>query len=303
MLTLPTTTSRSRLVWLPLLLCLSFYVPFAAAESTAQKAHDFALELRGQAAATVQKAQDRLSVAESDLRVAQAVLRDSTLANDREAIDISEAAVAEARLGMSDARNLLKRAQALLAQRERTVQEMAFWTGSNRPVGALVVPVEGEVRVRQADGSYRSTVLGSAQAGERIETAAGSKARLFVADGSGEIQLNENTAFTVVEDDGVSGFVGELEYGYGRFLKGVKAKLGKKFQVRTPSVAIAVRGTRFEVAASAESTWVGVSEGVVSVTTLAGEPAVEIAAGTQRRYLKGQGFLPPEPLAPAGGRQ
>ena len=234
--------------------------------------------------------------------MAQAVLRDSTLANDREAIDISEAAVAEARRGVSDARNLLKRAQALLAQRERTVQEMAFWTGSNRPVGALVVPVEGDVRVRLADGTYRSAVLGAARAGESIETGAGGKARLFVADGSGEIQLNGNTAFTVMEDDGVSGFVGELQYGYGRFFKMLKAKMSK-FEVRTPSAALAVRGTRFEVAASAESTWVGGSEGVVSVTPLTGEPAVEIAAGTQRRYLKGQGFLPPEPLAPAGSRQ
>lgn len=303
MLNLTTTTSRSRFSWLPLLLCLSFYAPFAAAESTAQKAHDFALELRGQAAAMLQKAQDRLSIAEADLRVAQAVLCDSTLANDREAIDISEAAVAEARLGVTDAQNLLKRAQALLAQREQTVQEMAFWTGSNRPVGALVVPVEGAVRVRLADGTYRSTVLGAVRAGESIETAAGGKARLFVADGSGEIQLNENTAFTVREDDGVSGFVGELQYGYGRFIKGLRAKMSGKFEVRTPSVAIAVRGTRFDVQADADSTLVRVSEGVVLVTPVAGEQAVEIVAGTQRRYIKRSGFLAPEPLEQKGGRQ
>ncbi len=294
---------KTRLALLPILLCLFIYSPISSAEGTAQKALAFAIQLNEQAAASVQKALDRVSIAESDLRVAQAVLRDSTLANDKEAISMSEVAVAESRLGVEDAQKLLRRARALLVARERTVQEMTFWTDSNRPVGALVVPVEGEVRVRQRDGSYRATVLGAARAGESIETMAGGKARLFVADGSGEIQLNESSAFTVVEDDVVSGFLGELKYGYGRFIKGIKLKMGSKFEVRTPSVVIAVRGTRFEVQADADTTLVRVSEGVVSVMSVAGEQAFEVAAGTQRRYISGRGFLPPEPLAPEGGGQ
>ncbi|MDD2700890.1 MAG: FecR family protein [Sideroxydans sp.] len=281
---------KSKLVWLPVLLCLSLYPPLSSAESTAQKALSFATELREQAAAAVQKAQDRLSVAESDLRIAQSVLRDSQLANDKEAVSISEMAVTESRRGVADAQKLLQRARTLLAERERSVQDMRFWTESNRPVGALVVPVEGEVRVRRPDGTYRDTVLGAAQAGDRIETAAGGRARLFVADGSGEVQLNGNTAFTVVQDDVASGFLGELEYGYGRFIKGLRAKVGRKFEVRTPVAALAVRGTRFEVEAKAETTWVGVSEGVVAVTLPSGD-MVEVAAGTQRRCSKQQGCL------------
>lgn len=290
---------KNSIVLLPVLFCLSLYSPLSSAESTAQKALAFATELREQAAMSVRKAQDRLSVAESDLRIAQAVLRDSTLANDKEAVSISEMAVSESRRGVADAQKLLQRARTLLAERERSVQEMRFWTESNRPVGALVVPVEGDVRVRRPDGTYRAAVLGAARAGERIETAAGGSARLFVADGSGEVQLNGNTAFTVVQDDVASGFLGELEYGYGRFIKGLKAKMGRKFEVHTPVAALAVRGTRFEVAADSEAMWVGVSEGVVAVTLPSGE-AVDVAAGTQRRCDQRQGCLPAEAWDAAG---
>jgi len=116
--------------------------------------------------------------------------------------------------------------------------------------------------------------------GERVETAKGATARLFVAGGDAEVALAENSAFIVTQDTPDSDFEGLLNNGLMRMRAWVRSK-GKKFEVRTPSAVTSVRGTDFSVATSARGDRVQVFEGVVAVMPAAGGKAVLVQAGEE----------------------
>lgn len=284
-----------KLIVLAATLAIGSIAQIAQAESVADKAASFAKTLRDDAANTVQIALDRVSSAESALRIAQAVSRDAHQVNEREAIRVATEAVAVAKQGLVDAEQLLKRARSLLTARENTVEEMKLWIHARRKIGALVVPIEGDVRVLKSGGSYGNALLGAVLAGERIETGPNSRARLFVSDGHGEIDLKENSLFTVLENDLVTGFSGALDKGFAR-LRTLQGYLEKKFEVRTPTAVTSVRATDFAVKILENGELVQVFKGVVTVTPSSGGDTIDVQAGTQRRYLNGQGFLPAEPL-------
>ena len=268
----------------------------ANAESVADKAVSFAKTLRDDAANTVQIALDRVASAEVDQRIAQAISREAYQAKDKEALSVATQAVAEAKQGLVEAEQLLKRARDLLAARDHTMKKMELWVDSKKRVGALVVPIEGDVRVLKPDGSSRATPLSSVQAGDKIETGSHSRVRLFVADGNGEIDLKENSSFKVVENDWVNGFSGVLERGFSRLRMVTQDFLRKKFEVRTIAFVGAARGTDFALKVEKNGEMIQVFQGTVIVTPLSGGDPFEVEAGTQRRFLYGQGFLQPEPL-------
>lgn len=268
----------------------------AQAESITKNALGFAQTMRDNAANTVQVALGRVAAAESDLRAAQDASLEARRVNDREAAGVAAEAVAVAKQGLGEAQQFLKRSRALLAYRERTVEQMKLLSQSGRKIDALAVPVEGDVRVLKSDGSHSTAMHGAVLAGERIETGPNGKVRLFVGGGHGEIELKESSSFTVLENDPATGFSSALHSGVARLRALAQHYLGKKFEVRTPSAVTSVRGTEFAVTVLKDGDLIQVFEGVVTVSPSSGGEPADVQAGTQRRYLNGQGLLPAEPL-------
>jgi len=88
-----------------------------------------------------------------------------------------------------------------------------------------------------------------------------------------------------------------LARGFGR-LRVALLKYSNKFEVRTPSIAIAVRGTDFSILASPTLTRIEVFKGVVQVRALEGTQTVEVHAGESCEALKDGGIQP----VPCAGR-
>ena len=239
-------------------------------------AHAEALQTR--ALGSVAAAQRALADAQADLRVVRSIEADARQARDRAAITVAAEAAQQALALERETRRNLDLARELLNTRGRQLQDLRGWTRADRRPRAVMVVESGEV-VHHTLGGYRPRDMAPVQAGERIETGPGARARLFVAGGDAEVALGENSAYTVTQDDAAGDFVAQLESGLMRLRGLAKAKLGRKFEVRTPSVAIAVRGTDFSVARPPAGDRVQVHRGVVAVTPVAGGAEVLLQAG------------------------
>jgi ferric-dicitrate binding protein FerR (iron transport regulator) len=274
----------------------------AWADSAVQHAVAFAEALQEEAAVSVVVARDRVAEAESTLRIAQSAADYAGRANDREAMAVAAKAVSEGKQHLREAEQFLSRAKALLATRVRTSEQLREITRGSTSTKAVAVPIESEVRQVSRGGDVHSNLSSWLEAGDRIETGPNGKARLFVAGGDGDVELSKNSSFTIMNDS-AEVFQGDLERGIAHLTHKLKVFMINKFakfEVRTPSAVLGVRGTDFTVEVLSDGTRVQVYEGIVSVTPSVGGDPVDVFAGTQRRYVNGQGFLPAEPLdAPA----
>ena len=250
---------------------------------------------RDAALGAVLVARKRVEAAESDLTVSRNVERDIRNGKDAAALAVVREAVTVSEQGLAEAQGLLKRAQALLSGQEKSlaaVRKSVADNGSNR---ALVIPMNGEVR-RKMFGNYTdadpSTPL---QPGESVEVGPNASAQIFVAGGNAEVALSQNSSFTITRDEADGSFDALLARGFGR-LRVALLKYSNKFEVRTPSIAIAVRGTDFSVLASPTLTRIEVFKGVVQVRALEGTQTVEVHAGESCEVLKDGGIQPVHPL-------
>ncbi|MCD6311561.1 MAG: FecR domain-containing protein [Elusimicrobia bacterium] len=98
--------------------------------------------------------------------------------------------------------------------------------------------------------------------GDKIKTAKKARAVMNFISGV-EIEVNENTEFTIKLSERQGGKREEMDMILGEILS--KVRKGADYSVRTPQVVTAVRGTKFGVRASANSTEVYVLEGQVDV--------------------------------------
>lgn len=256
-------------------------------------AHAEALQTR--ALAAVAAAERALAQAESDLRVVHGIEADARRARDPAALHVAGEAVREAQALERETRRNLDLARELLNARGRQLHELRGWTRADRRPRALLVAESGEVR-HITPGGYEPPDLPPLRAGETVRTGPDGRARLFISGGDAEVALGANSAYTVTQDDAQAGFVGQLESGLMRLRALIKNKLGKKFEVRTPSAVTSARGTDYSVARTPDGDVVRVHEGVVAVTPPVGGEEVLLRAGEQLRVPLQGAWPAPQPF-------
>jgi ferric-dicitrate binding protein FerR (iron transport regulator) len=261
-----------------LLLALSLACGAAQAADALDRAIAHAEALQTRALGSVAAAERALADAQADLRVVRGIEADARRVRDSATITVAAEAAQQAQALERDTQRNLNLARAILDTRSRQLHDLRSWTRADRRPRAVVVVESGEVR-HHAQGGYIPRDMAPVQAGERIETGPGARARLFVSGGDAEVALGANSSYTVTQDDAAGNFVAQLETGLMRLRGLVKAKLGRKFEVRTPSIAIAVRGTDFSVARTPAGDRVQVYSGVVAVTPVAGGAERLLQAG------------------------
>lgn len=278
-----------------LLLCA--LVQPAHADSAGARALAWAESQRDAALGAVAVAQRRLDAAESDLAVSRTVERDISGSKDTAAQAVAREAVSVSERGVLDARALLQRARALLSHWQDTIASIKTFIAKNSSSTALVVPAEGKVRHVMKNGATFDTdgIQAPPRSGETVVAGPGSSARVFTAGGHAEIVLTQNSSLTITRDEADDSFEALLNEGFARIRVQAK-KYSRKFEVRTPTVAVAVRGTDFSVRTAPSGSRVEVFESTVLVTPAQGGEGVEVHAGEGCDILNEGGIQPVRPL-------
>lgn len=277
----------------PFLFCL-VAGPARAADAL-DRAIAHAQHLQAQALGAVAAAERAAADAQADLRVAHGIEADARRARDQAAIGVAAEAVQQAQALERETRRNLDLARTLLATRSKTLENLQGWTRAQRRPQAVLVEEGGAVRHR-TPGGYEPKDVAALRAGETIQTGPDGRARLFVAGGDGEVALGANSSYTLTRDDASGTFEARLDEGLMRLRLLIKGRYGRKFEVRTPTAILAVRGTDYSVHRTAEGDVVKVYSGEVAVTPVAGGAEVLLQAGEQLT-VPPQGAWPvPQPL-------
>jgi ferric-dicitrate binding protein FerR (iron transport regulator) len=229
---------------------------------------------------TIRKTNDLIRQAQKLRKPEVEVVARRALAKTMEAKKKNEWQLKKAQEGIPRVRNIL-----------------AKTIGQEAKIQAVVSHISGLAMCRKKDAddwidlNSKSGVY--LEPGDEIRTASG-RVELRMLEGEGTLTVGPFTQFTMRKP----GVGAELIDLYEGAIKALVQKLGNrcnKFKVRTPSVAIAVRGTQFLVNVDAENTTeIVVLDGTVEVSGLSGKKTVFVEAGQMIRAQKG-GDLP-EPL-------
>lgn len=140
---------------------------------------------------------------------------------------------------------------------------LATATASTRaPAETVVRKVSGTVEIGRGEPpQWQPLVLGArVEPAERVRT--GADGRVELAVDAGTLRVHENSLLTLPPAEAGLDRV-ELEAGYSLF--DVLRREGHRFEVRTPTVVVSVKGTRFGVETGGEVGAVTVYRGVVGV--------------------------------------
>ena len=149
---------------------------------------------------------------------------------------------------------------------------------------AVVGGLRGEVFVKSASGMVRIGPNYIMRQGDEIRTGKHSRVELMLIDGS-RIRLGPESVFQVEELQQRLGF----RLTVGKFRAWVRRSMSRRFRVRTPSVAVAVRGTEFAVSEAVAGALVEVFRGEVEAVPVAGGETVLIRAGWRLHLSSGGG--------------
>jgi len=259
------------------LLILSAWVEISAAEA-GTRAIEWALAERDAAREAVSSAEKRVDAAQNDLRIARGMQNDPQILKDPDAAAVAREAATVSQQGLREAEVLLERSRALLRHNERLLVSVREAVSSTKGATSVLIPLSGEVR-RSYNGiaSVRDTSA-PLRAGERVDVGAGGSAKLFIAGGEGEVDLGENSSFSI-SHEGVGGFEALLSEGFAHVRAKLKKYFGKKFEVRTPAAVCAVRGTEFTLRHHPHGSRIEVLEGTVSVRSSLKDDEAEVHEG------------------------
>lgn len=149
---------------------------------------------------------------------------------------------------------------------------------------AVVGALRGEVFVKTASGMVRIGPRYIMRQGDEIRTGKHSRIELALVDGS-RIRLGPESVFKAEELQKKLTF----RLTVGKFRAWVKRAMSRRFRVRTPNVAVAVRGTEFAVSEGAAGALVEVFRGEVEAMPVAGGETVLIRAGWRLHLSRGGG--------------
>lgn len=269
----------------------------AQAADALDRAIAYAESQQTQALGAVAVAERAVAEAQADLRVVRGIEADARRARDQAAITVAAEAAQQAQALERETERNLTLARSLLDMRVKTLANLRSWTRADRRPRAVLVADSGQVR-HITPGGYEPPDLPAMRAGDTVKTGPDGRARLFVSGGDGEVALGANSSYTVNKDDAAGNFVSQLDDGLMRLQLLIKKKVGKKFEVRTPTAAIAVRGTDYSASVSAAGTVVKVYSGEVAITPAAGGNDILLKAGEQLSVPVQGPWPAPQPLSP-----
>lgn len=276
--------------WLLVLFAFFLSIQVLYAAKPGDQAIAWAVIERDRALGTVMAAEKRVDAAETDLRISRSVEQDIRSFKDSEALAVAREAVSVSEQGIKEANVLLKRARELLIRQENVLISIQSAVEAGGADKAMIVPLSGEVRRSYHGGQVTSDFPSQLRAGERVEVGARSSAKLFIARGDAEVDLTEKSSFTVTRDDTSESFEAVLNEGFAHIKAKLKNYFGKKFEVRTPTAVVAVRGTDFSIRNIEGGSRIEVSEGVVWIRLPEKENGVEVHAGEGCTVLKDGGI-------------
>lgn len=234
----------------------------------------------------IAEAEERARKVESSIRQAETAMQLAREEKDQEALAIA-----------TEARNLgqqtLGRAQARTRALQKQQGEVSALLGrAGSTEGAFhALDVKGEVFVKTKLGYVKVGPGFELRRGEEVRTGKHGELMLQVDSNGSKIRLHPNTVFIRSERD-ESTF--ELSVGT---LKAWAVRVSqRRFSVRTSTSAVAVRGTEFEVRATAQATETRVYSGQVEVTPLAGGESILVGEGQKLIVEKSGKVSGPHPL-------
>lgn len=250
-----------------------------AAPQWGERAVALATDLRNNAAKAVTRAKDRIAAAEADISLARSAETSARNSSNADALTVAREAVAVSEEDLQLAHQYLKTAASFLAEREQVLADVQKNVSTqNEAARGMIVPEKGNIRRFAADGTPVTDFSQPLRTGERITTDAGGQARLFLAKGDAEVDLQGSSSLSIQQDDD-KGFLAGLDEGIARFNARLKAWANKKFAVRTPAAVCAVRGTEFIVTTHGSKTTIKVLTGNVVVTPSGGKDTMTMKAG------------------------
>lgn len=143
-----------------------------------------------------------------------------------------------------------------------------------------VVFVEGAAKLITGGGAAEALVAGQPVTGG-VAIATSEDGRVVVARRGDSITVLPNSRMTIPPHSGEEGS-GVLQ-SLGRLLFRMESRESRDFEVKTPHLAAAIKGTIFTVDVDADESAVSVSEGVVLVTANASGDSVHVGAGQRVR--------------------
>lgn len=181
---------------------------------------------------------------------------------DKEAILVSQQAIEKDRIAIDKVNARIKELNTRLGLVERADKYLKNDAGKNMDLAVL--EIKGDVRVTRKGvaEAVKLTQDSQIRAGDEIKTGKDSIVVLTTLDGS-SVELRENSVF-LVEENSMDSCLTNLNIGMVK--SKVERILKRRYVVRTPTVAVAVRGTEFEVEVDNKGlTQVKVIEGDVEV--------------------------------------
>ncbi|MBK9795595.1 MAG: FecR domain-containing protein [Holophagaceae bacterium] len=211
-------------------------------------------------------------------------------ATARQALAASQAALDKRRLQRAKAEGAVVRVQ----------QGLQLLGTGTAPIRALPLAIRGEALVVTKDGSRQALGMGRPwlEPGDTLVTGPNGRVELEAFEGQATLVVGPDTRVAIPLGDDPS-----LQSEYGTFIGKWKARADRRFTVRTQTIVLAVRGTRFlvETQPQGNATCL-VLEGTVDVSDREGKVTRPITVGQRLRipgnHVPGQPLPEPETVDP-----
>ena len=185
------------------------------------------------------------------------------------------------------------RAQKLGYQKRlREIDTLLGRGADDSSAATRALDMKGDVYLKTKLGYVKIGLDFKFRKGEEIRTGPTGELVLQLDESGSRIHLGPDSAFTRLnnEDSGFELSVGKLK---AAIVRGVGTR---RFSVRTETASVGVRGTEFEILATAEATETRVYSGQVEVTPLKGQESVLVGAGQKVVVDKSGKVIGPYPL-------
>ncbi|MBK8791753.1 MAG: FecR domain-containing protein [Holophaga sp.] len=216
-----------------------------------------------------------------------------TAAGTHEAQATARQALAASRTALDKRRLQQVKAEGAVVRVQQALQLLGTGTA---PIRALPLAIQGEAFVVTKDGSHHALGMDRPwlEPGDRLVTGPTGRVELEAFDGQATLVVGPETRLTIPQGDEPS-----LQSEYGKFIGKWKARADRKFTVRTQTIVLAVRGTRFLVEARPQGNVTClVLEGTVDVSDREGKVSRPVTAGQRLRipstHVPGQPLPEPE---------
>lgn len=241
----------------------------------------------GQLGDLIAKSRDGERLAEQALHRADQALQLSRQEQDATA----EAIATEAR---NVSQQTLSNARAQRQANEKRLREIEvlLGRGDDTKGAAQVLDIKGEVYVKTKLGYVKIGPNFELRRGEEVRTGKNGELMLRVDDDGSKIHLRPNSAFVRLDKEDA-----EFDLSIGSIkAEIVRLNRRQRYAVRTPTAAVGVRGTVFEVVTMNDSTETRVYAGQVDVMPVGAKEPVLLGAGQRVIVMRGGRVIGPQPL-------